>query len=269
MKIWNGLIIDLGWSLSRTRYFLENESLTDPCNPEATTGQILHQLAIKACLKGVDLENLGSIDDFLSDIGEEQDIIIEDNSFKNCKNVYCVWKDLKNLKNSYFCKLIKGIDLSTTKVIKLNLGPYGYDGQVKILGNNFFELSISPAFCNSNDFLNIAETLVHELAHVDFKFRFNEVPDRATYQKMWDEYVIKEFGIKLSEHNIMVKEFMGKIAKTLMALDGNRYTYDHYMYLAWLSLELWNPGAFTDTQINDWKNKYDIVKKDPKIYKCD
>ena len=249
--------------------FLENENLKDPCNPEMTTEQILRQLALKACQRGVDLENLENMDMFYKDLGEGGDLIIEEERFKNCKNVYCVWKDLKNLKNTYFCNLIKGIDLSKTKVVKLNLGPYGYGGRVEIVGNNLFELSINPAFCNSNDFLGIAETLVHELAHVDFKFRFNEVPDRDTYQKMWDEYVIKKFGIKLSEHNVMVKEFMGKIANTLMALDGYRYPYDHYMYLAWLSLELWNEGAFTEAQIKEWKNKYEIVKKDPKIYKCD
>ena len=68
---------------------------------------------------------------------------------------------------------------------------------------------------------------------------------------------------------VMVLEYMKKQASTLMKLDENRYSIDYYMYIVWTGgLEYWWEGAFSTTQIQDWKDKYDIVENDTKVYKC-
>jgi hypothetical protein len=53
-------------------------------------------------------------------------------------------------------------------------------------------------------------------------------------------------------------------------LSGNRYPYDHYIYLVWLGLERSWPGFYSQTILDDYKKKYEKVKNDRnKIFDSD
>lgn len=132
-------------------------------------------------------------------------------------------------------------------------------------------MTINSSYCNSTDFIQIAETLIHELRHIDFKTTLiSGWSNDDEYRAMWKAWVHKKYGIEYyNEHQIMVLEYMKLEANTLRSIDGNQFPYDHYAYIVWKGgLENDWEGAFSESTVDDWKEKYEKVQSNPNKYKC-
>ena len=165
-----GVLGSLFFARSDIQEIITDYSLIDPCNPDKTSQDIFNEY-VNNCYKNFWWKELK---DILGDIAEKMDIIIPDSGFKSCIVANCMFEKIKELKNDYFCKLIKGIDKGSSLGISIwaenikKTRPH-VDGYAIWNMKNNVKVEYDLDFCAETDFLKIAFLIIHELLHAEFK----------------------------------------------------------------------------------------------------
>lgn len=105
---------------------------------------------------------------------------------------------------------------------------------------------------------------------VHAKFRFdhaNNGTPETEFKANFLKYVNEKYGIEYTEHQLMIKNYMEKLAEELKIINGNKYDTTYYMAWVWDSLKRDWPNLFNETTVNGWNDKRDIVKMN-NPFKC-
>jgi hypothetical protein len=251
-------------------------NIVDPCNTKVVSTEIIESILDELCDEDKEGEiNVFDIDDFWGKLGSDgNEYIIEELDFKNCPKLYCVYQDLQFLDNSLFCDMYLNIKESTNGALFISMGhsTFGYGGEVSFADGmlNTIDMKFNQFYCeDATDYLEIAQTIIHEFLHADFRFDINTTSSEK-FNDEWDEYVKNVLKLANSdEHWVMIVKYMEKTAKDLKDLNGDKFTLDHYMWLVWNGgLSNWFPDAFPQSQIEEWKNLYNEVINDEDVYEC-
>lgn len=222
---------------------IENNSLSDPCNPEMSTEQILEQLANEACNKGINLKNLKNINQLYSDIANQGDRIITHNSLNNCPQMACIWKNMinGNLGTNYTCDIMAGFEplVGSTPGWVLKVAGLDFSTRPDYDPNSFartypssdglITIVINTLNCiDKSDPLNLFETLQHELVHAKIfselfkKYGFNGVDHSLNYYQAFEQLVIAEYGNNATsdQHTLMLEKYLNEMVRSLIEVTG-------------------------------------------------
>jgi hypothetical protein len=73
----------------------------------------------------------------------------------------------------------------------------------------------------------------------------------------------RKYGIPYKDHDLMVLNYLEKLAGELRALNGNKFDISHYMYYAATGLEDADPRLYRPIkqQLESWLAKKNIVQQ--------
>ena len=242
--------------------FFEENELIDPCSGE----KISDMLKNEACAnkKTLTMEALQAKLDAM-------DIIIEDASFVNCAALKCIYNHLKDSGSKMFCNNIYRFNYSDLIDLTIKVGTTfsNAEGSVSMSNNGTGVVMTFASYnCNWEDHIQLAETILHESIHA--KFRFDNANNGTTeiqYRENFLKYVNEKYDIPYSEHQLMIKKYMEKLSKELWELNGKKFDPSYYMAWVWDGLKQYWPDRFSDSVVQDWNNKRNIVKEN-NPFKC-
>jgi hypothetical protein len=176
---------------------------------------------------------------FFAEIGSN-DIIIEEVSFTSCAKVKCVYDLLDNNNNGLFCSTFGVLFDSDQFNLTLSVVPrntiYSYGDAETSFDNNNITINIAEDFCNSSSHpLEIAGTLLHEAIHASmYQEALTQNPslNSSDYCSIWQSY----FATVDPCHEVMANQYVNHLAQAISDLDDNRFSLDHYLYIAWTGL---------------------------------
>ncbi len=219
----------------KIKQMIAENSLTDPCHPEKTTRQIIAKAIYDKCYKnGVD--NLGTVKDFLKDLGDSGDEVV--NNLED-QRLRCIWKKLsENANDKIFCNSISNFFGETNVDMVLNEGnlgsalalTQGYNNP-----NNGFYGWVSISFDKSHidDYCEITlyQTFLHEGIHAEMYRQNNPQNENSAKAAIWDEW-----DESIDDHNNIANNYIPYMIETLKQRYGDRYTDLEYEAIAWSGL---------------------------------
>ncbi len=236
----------------------------------------------------------GDAEDIIDEMREDCDFSAYDTAFDgiakvepsndwlNCKYLKCIWDQLDLTNNTVFesslCDIIN--DDEYTLVLDVSSGA---DGYTRILDeeNKEIRMIINAAACSDHpfndtppDFLEIAETILHEGHHVFFRYDFSTsigTVSETEFRDAWKLYASERLGITYNseEHYVMINEYIDYTAQALFDLNGGLHTIDHYKYLVYQGFNDAFPFVIEQDIIDNWKNLYNSIKDEPYAFSCD
>ena len=199
------------------------------------------------------------------------DALIKDPTFENCKALNCIYEKLYNSGSKMFCNNIYRFNYSDNIDLTLKVGiTYGHgDGSVNMSsGGTGVVMTFAKFNCDATDHIQLAETILHESVHAKFRFdHANNSTTEAEFINIFLKYVNEKYGIPYTEHQLMIENYMEKLAEELRILNGKKYDKSYYMAWVWDSLQQYWPKKFSDAKIKEWNDKKDIVKSN-NPFKC-
>lgn len=236
--------------------FIANNSICDPCDPSKSTIDIFEAFANENCMKN--LKNV-SLDDVVFGF------LLIDESFINCKSLYCVWNDLFHNCPHNFCTLLTELK-NSGKSLRIAMGDLEMfpeykplkAGQTQIQDENgHVTIYFNPRNCvekfaigngwQYSDFLETAGTIIHEMVHAEI---YNEItanaPDNFTELSQSTFYITmlellkndcsSESGQLTVQHYFMIKNWVYKMALDLWNFNNNTGSVSDYEYVVWSGL---------------------------------
>lgn len=254
------------------------ESYFDPCDSESISN-IINNILIEACTErsenspGSDNSFLETLEDAVFGQGildristqlEGVDKIIFDPSYEKCKNLKCVFEYLELSGSKLFCNNV--YKFVTSDVIDLTVKVEnipGYDGSTTMSSNGTgVIITYDDFFCNSTDFLYIAETILHESQHAAFKFNLASHTDtQAEYKAKFLKWVNEKYGVEYTEDRLMILTYMEKSAEELWILNGKKFDKSYYMAWVWDGLSGYWPNKFPESKIQEWNAKRELINQ--------
>ena len=252
---------------------LESNNLFDPCSGKKISIDVKN-LALDICF-GCEKNGVGltpeSLEDAYYDALDGVDALIKDPTFSNCKALNCIYEKLYNSGSKMFCNNIYRFNYSDEIDLTIRVGTtYGNaEGTVTMSNNGEGVVMTFANFnCNWDDHIQLAETLLHESVHA--KFRFDHAingTSESEFKTNFLKYVNEKYGIPYTEHQLMIKNYMEKLAEELRILNDNKYDTSYYMAWVWDSLKRDWPNLFNESTVKGWNDKRDIVKMN-NPFKC-
>ena len=238
----------------KIKQMIAENSLTDPCHPEKTTRQIIAKAIYDKCnKKGAD--NLGTVDDFLKDLGDSGDYIYPQPSFANNDRLECLFNKLLKNESNVICNTVMPYkENAWHRNVDLYAQPFHeYDTRAAITNyDNEGRLYIS---LNTNDLdaecnIEIQKTLIHEFIHADIKawvkfnhYNFENDPELKKYWDAGGDW----------EHEYMAGEYHDEMVQSLKDLYGDKYTQREYEAIVWSGLhktKAFENSGFTIDELN-------------------
>ncbi|MBK7011136.1 MAG: hypothetical protein IPH36_22130 [Saprospiraceae bacterium] len=251
------------------------ESYINPCDPESINN-IINNIMIEACTErsengsGTDNSFLETLEDavfgqsILDRIYSELegvDKIIIDPSFKNCKNLKCVFEYLELSGSKMFCNNIYKFGTSDKINLTIRVENFYSPGSTEMDKNGGGVLiKFEDRLCNSTDYLYIAETILHESQHAAFRYKLASNNDtQAEYKAKFLKWVNEQYGVIYTEDQLMIYTYMEICAEELWILNGKKFDKSYYMAWVWEGLDFYLPNAFPMSKIQEWNSKRDLV----------
>lgn len=227
--------------------FLESSHFIDPCSgDDIDTENYLR----KMCSEGMEMneENLLKEMD-----GVEK--IIPDQSFMNCPKLKCVYNAIAKQNNSLWCNTIANFYNFDNADLILQIGggkntiPSDYftadprkKGVTGINDKGQVVIAFNPKWCDSDQPLLIATTILHEGIHAeiwrymkenwtlgDWPDDVNQSSSEETFKKLF-ELCCTSSNLD-NQHNLMLEQWIDQLAKGVWEFNGKQGSPEDYKYL--------------------------------------
>lgn len=204
------------------------------------------------------------------------DRIFEDKSFKECRNLYCVYKYLWSRGDNVFCHNIWRFNDSDKIDLHIKVKfPLGNKAQVSQVEGHGVTMDFHREYvCDNDNFIEIAHILIHESFHARFRYdlaKTNEM-SHTEYKKKFKEFYDNKFGTGFGtdEHFVIIQGYMHEMAESLWEFNNKKFKIEDYMGFVWDGLKFYWDDKFSEIQLKDWnEKKVKILNSDPIKLDCD
>ena len=232
--------------LSARIHELASGAISNPCRSDNTFGFNPYEMEAMLCLSGN--YNDEGLEKALNDMLEGDDYIIIPGNFKEkCPKAACMMDKMLNIpSSSFFCSLtpmFEGFDGSNKGLgyhlrFVTDLGgkdaPSGWKALASVqkeTGRVF--ISFNSTNCENSDFIDIFETLQHEMIHA---YLYQSLLNTGwngnlnTYADAFHAYVQHTYGKNATstQHQIMLDYFVDQMVQSLIEANGGIGTYQDF-----------------------------------------
>ncbi|WP_010179009.1 hypothetical protein [Aquimarina agarilytica] len=248
---------------------------------------------IKEIGKGNDFGSLSTSDDKFTKFaleelksGSEVDfpnqIIIEKSIIEERPDILCVYNKLKTTNGGLFRRTFNIFSKSGEYNLVLrmkhnNRAAVAVTDAKSIDENGSVFINFDPLRSSGISNIEIAATILHEGIHAEL-FRLvhaNEpnvkIEERERILELAYIYRNSNDLKHESQHIHMTEIYVKPIAQALRNLQGNRFSVDHYMHLAWEGLLPYSSSKIRPSkeQLTEWAEKRSIIENSKNDLKCD
>lgn len=217
---------------------IENNSITDPCNPNISAKEILSNSFIDKCINNKNLStSINSIDELLEILGNDGNEYIYD--FLTDEKLKCIYENyLVGSDNQVYCNTFSNFFGSTT----FNLYLQNFNDLAALASTTFYEGDadhgsyVQIAF-GTNQLegyceITVALVFLHEGIHAEMYRQLNDPSiDPNDKAAIWDAWKYNQ-----NDHENMAEAYIGSLMSALKSIFGNRYTDLEYEAIAWRGL---------------------------------
>jgi len=236
---------------------IENNNITDPCDPGQTAAELLEKALIGYCTSTLNDAplNLKDAEHFLGEILEGINTIKIENSMGMCPKIKCILEKLiNNPLNPNAYNSICALNNSNNYIFNFTMGNSN-NTTFNLNNPNNITITIDNELCNSYDPVNIAETLLHEGTHAIIFANFAKGFDANIFNsEHWNSVITNEYGGNV--HEFMTDYLLNPICEALWEFNGKRGIPGDYwgVVLNGLFQNLDNDGNFESYNcvILDW-----------------
>jgi len=254
-------IYDIGpGTVNTTSLEVKEFLLKEDCEPTvmATCGEDINK---QDFLDALSRGNPSTVDELISEIGTENDIIILTKAFKECSSLLCVYNVLKNNNSDLFCSTIdEGFisnplsDLELDVSHHVNNVVFYFDkfasaaGEASAVTSAIDGSDVTIVFnedrCSDGyTSIEFVRTLMHEAIHAKmFSDCWPEGASYDEYRKGFLECLQEHYLLELGDlpeeeqHIAMSNIFVQDIAEAINQYLGGNGSWEDYEYLAWYGL---------------------------------